>query len=178
MDRKDWSRLLAGIAVTAPIPYVAFSQTYLTETQAVEIFFPQIKFKPSWVELTPAQVKEIEKASGRKVRETRVHIYWGPNREAVIIDKVIGKHEFITYAVGIKKNGQVKGVEILDYRESYGYEIRRPEWRNQFVGKDARSTLKLDEDITNISGATLSSAHVTDGVRRVLTTYEILKKKA
>jgi Na+-transporting NADH:ubiquinone oxidoreductase subunit NqrC len=34
----------------------------------------------------------------------------------------------------------------------------------------------LNEGITNISGATLSCRHVTEGVRRVLATYEVCLK--
>ena len=34
-------------------------------------------------------------------------------------------------------------------------------------------TLKLTEDIKNISGATLSSRHITGGVKRLLSTYAI-----
>jgi Na+-translocating ferredoxin:NAD+ oxidoreductase RnfG subunit len=34
------------------------------------------------------------------------------------------------------------------------------------------SLLKLNGDIKNISGATLSSKHVTDGVKRVLRMYQ------
>ena len=52
------------------------------------------------------------------------------------------------------------------YRETYGYEIRNDKWRAQFVGKNANSKLKLDDDIKNISGATLSCRHITDGVKR------------
>ncbi len=75
-------------------------------------------------------------------------------------------------AVGITANGTVKGIEILEYNESYGYEVREASWRAQFVGKSAASTLQLNADIKNISGATLSSKHITDGVRRVLAMYE------
>jgi len=107
-----------------------------------------------------------------------VRVFWGPNKEALFIDTVLGKHEFITYAVAIDAPGQVKGIEILDYRETYGYQIRDKAWRQKFVGKTARDPLTLDKDIPNISGATLSSKHVTDGVRRVLQTYDILKAKA
>ena len=41
------------------------------------------------------------------------------------------------------------------------------------MGKNANSTLKLDDDIKNISGATLSCRHITDGVKRLLAFYEI-----
>jgi uncharacterized protein with FMN-binding domain len=85
-----------------------------------------------------------------------------------VVDQVVGKHEMITYAVGISANGTVKQIEILEYNESYGYEVRNASWRSQFVGKSAASPLQLNVDIKNISGATLSSKHVTDGVRRVL----------
>jgi Na+-transporting NADH:ubiquinone oxidoreductase subunit NqrC len=59
-----------------------------------------------------------------------------------------------------------------------GGEIRNPKWRQQFVGKRPGSQLRLDKDIKNISGATLSSRHVTDGVRRLLVTYQMLLANA
>lgn len=85
-----------------------------------------------------------------------------------VVERVVGKHEYITVAIGINPNGTVKQIEIMDYRESYGYEVRDASWRAQFVGKSASSPLQLGADIKNISGATLSSKHVTDGVKRVL----------
>ncbi|WP_426411210.1 FMN-binding protein [Bradyrhizobium ganzhouense] len=85
-----------------------------------------------------------------------------------VVERVVGKHEFITIGVGINSNGTVKQIEIMDYRESYGYEVREASWRAQFVGKSASSPLELGADIKNISGATLSSKHITDAVKRVL----------
>jgi len=49
--------------------------------------------------------------------------------------------------------------------------VRKPGWLAQFVGKTSASRLKVGDDIRNISGATLSSAHVTEGVKRILATY-------
>jgi uncharacterized protein with FMN-binding domain len=88
-----------------------------------------------------------------------------------IVDRVVGKHEYITVAVGINANGTVKQIEIMEYNESYGYEVRDAAWRAQFVGKNAGSALQLNVDIKNISGATLSSKHITDGVKRLLQKY-------
>jgi Na+-translocating ferredoxin:NAD+ oxidoreductase RnfG subunit len=85
-----------------------------------------------------------------------------------VVERVVGKHEYITVAIGINPNGTVKQIEIMDYRESYGYEVRDASWRAQFVGKSTSSPLQLGADIKNISGATLSSKHITDGVKRVL----------
>ncbi len=63
----------------------------------------------------------------------------------------------------------------MEYNESYGYEVRDAAWRQQFVGKSAASSLQLNADIKNISGATLSSKHVTDGVKRVLQSLKDLR---
>jgi Na+-translocating ferredoxin:NAD+ oxidoreductase RnfG subunit len=88
-----------------------------------------------------------------------------------IFDRVIGKHLFIDYAVALDPGGRVHSVEILQYRESYGGEIRSPSWLAQFVGKSSANPLAVDQDIRNISGATLSSHHVTEGVKRILALY-------
>ena len=168
---------MAGL-LAAPIPLVAaHAETYLNENQAAKILFPGIRLEPRWMDLTSEESHAIQKASKERVLNPRVRIFWGPNKEAVVIDRVLGKHEFITYAVAINPDGKVKGVEIMDYRETYGYQVREKEWRAQFVGKSTHDPLKVDKDIRNISGATLSSVHVTNGVRRVLQTYEILKHK-
>ena len=94
----------------------------------------------------------------------------------VVVDEVIGKFELITYAVGLNRDGSVRQVEVMDYRESHGHEIRLPAWRRQFEGKTAASPIRVGEDIANISGATLSCQHVTDGVRRIVARVDALRR--
>ena len=65
----------------------------------------------------------------------------------------------------------------MDYVESYGYEVAENKWLLQFVGKTGNSTIKLNKDIDNISGATLSSKHISDGVKRVMTLYSLVLKQ-
>jgi len=86
----------------------------------------------------------------------------------VIVDSVLGKFEQIDYAVALDGAGKVLAVEILTYREGHGAEVRLSAWRNQFVGKSAADPLRLGSDIANISGATLSCTHITDGVHRLV----------
>jgi hypothetical protein len=88
-----------------------------------------------------------------------------------VFDRVVGKHLFIDYAVALTPAGAVQKVEILEYRESYGGDVRSPSWLAQFVGKTSGSALKINGDIRNISGATLSSTHITEGVKRILAAY-------
>jgi len=93
------------------------------------------------------------------------------------VDEVVGKHEMITYAVGLTPTGSVQSIEILEYVESYGYEVAEAHWRQQFIGKTASDPVKLNQDIQNIGGATLSCKHLTDGVKRVLALYDLALKK-
>jgi len=171
--------LPAAISVTVPLP--SYAVQYLSVSQAQKLCFPEAtQFVAAHVKFTPAQVKAIEAASGEKQLLRGQEIWRAMKGERLqgffIVDYVIGKHLVIDYAVALSPEGRVKQIEILNYRESYGGEIRNADWRKQFLGKTARSHFALNEGITNISGATLSCRHVTEGVRRVLATYEVCLK--
>lgn len=151
-----WAALFA-VPVVIATP-AAHATVYLTLEQAQQSLFPGAQFAA--LEL------------GRRERVWRASpAGW------FVLDKVLGKRELITYAVGLDAQGRVVGVEILEYLESHGGEIRNADWRAQFVGKSARDPLQLDRDIRNISGATLSCRHVTDGVKRVLNLYETVLRQ-
>ena len=155
----------------AAISTSAYAITYFTTEQAQQAIFPGKMMTAAFVALSDAQAKRIEKTTGVNVRTRDVKAWKVEGGGVFVLDEVVGKHEFITYAVGINADGRVAGVEIVDYRESYGYEVRNAEWRAQFIGKSTADPLLLTHDVRNVSGATLSCKHVTDGVKRVLATY-------
>jgi Na+-translocating ferredoxin:NAD+ oxidoreductase RnfG subunit len=161
------------IAIFAP---AAYGTTYLTVEQAQQAIFPGEQLSRAFITLTNEQAREIARRSDASLRHKEIQLWKAANGGFFIVDEVVGKHEFITYAVGLNADGTVKQIEIMIYRESYGYEVRNAGWRAQFVGKNASAPLKLDKDIKNISGATLSCRHIADGVKRILATYEIAIK--
>jgi len=163
----------APLAIVAP---AALATVYLSTEQAQQAIFPGATLAPARIVLTDAQAHAIESRSDVNVRTRELKAWRVAGGGWFIIDEVVGKHEFITYAIGLNADGSVKQIEIMDYRESYGYQIRDPRWRAQFAGKTASATLKLDRDIQNISGATLSCRHITDGVKRVLATHDVVLK--
>jgi Na+-transporting NADH:ubiquinone oxidoreductase subunit C len=165
-----------ALPISALVAPSAFAVQYLTVDQAQHAIFPGKSFMAMPVTLTSAQRKAIEKASGVRLLRDEQQVWRVSGGGWFIVDEVVGKHEFITYAAGLNADGSVKQIEIMDYRETYGGQIRDQKWRNQFVGKTSKSTLKLDHDIKNISGATLSCRHVTDGVKRLLAFYDIALK--
>jgi len=126
-----------------------------------------------------AQLQRLQAAgvAPRSARwQVRVAQRDGATLGYVVVDDVIGKFELISYAVGIGSDGAIRQVEVLSYRESHGHEIRLPAWRRQFVGKDSSAPLRVGEDIANISGATLSCSHVTDGIRRIVAVIDLARQ--
>lgn len=171
MSYIEWL-LAPAIVIATP----AYAVQYLSVEQAQAALFPgATSFAIHPVELTAAQRGAIERDSGQRVRETRPQVWQalqaGNPAGWFFVDRVIGKHEFITYALALGADGAVRGIEILDYRETYGSEIRNAAWRGQFVGKHPGDALKLGDTIRNITGATLSCRNVTNGVKRLLATY-------
>ncbi len=173
--------LAAALAVSTTLaPASAFAVDYMSAEQAARLMFPDADaFVPLRIELSAAQLQQLD-AEGLRARSVRWPVLVAQRSGAtigfVVTDNVVGKVELIGYAVAIAMDGSVRQVEILSYRESHGFEIRLPAWRKQFVGKTSASPLRIGEDIANISGATLSCKHVTDGVRRIVAVVEMARR--
>jgi hypothetical protein len=85
-----------------------------------------------------------------------------------VVSEEIGKYHPITFLVGATPEFRVQRVSVLVYRESHGGDVRRERFLNQYRGKNPSSPIRLNRDIVNISGATLSVNALNFGVRKVL----------
>ena len=171
-NRITWLPMAALMAASAPVQ----ATVYLSIEDAQRAMFGDAAMTAQPLSLDPAQMKAIEQASGVAVRGSLVRAWRAADGGWFLLDAVIGKSELITYAIGLDAQGRVKQVEVLEYRESHGGEIRYPGWRKQFVNKKAGDELRVGDDIDGISGATLSCEHVTDGIRRLLATWALVLK--
>jgi hypothetical protein len=150
----EWMRWTAPAAVVISIATPAQAVQYLSVSQAQKLAFP-------------SATRFVEADGGRAWRAQAGDRFLG----LFVVDHVIGKHLYIDYAVALEPGGRIHRVDILAYRESYGGEVRGASWLAQFVGKTSGNALKVGSDIRNISGATLSSMHVTEGVKRIVAAY-------
>ena len=165
---------MGATLISAPLQ--AQAKIYVSVEQAQQLLFPSKTFT-----LTPLVISQDYQEQMRKASSVRQPFLgnriWRTNDGGwFIVDQVVGKHEMITYALGIKTDGSVQGIEIMEYVESYGYEVAEASWRKQFEGKKATDPLKLNSDIQNISGATLSCKHLADGVKRLLVLHALALK--
>lgn len=158
-------------AGAASIAHVACATQYMSVAQAQRAAFPDASaFVVTTPTLDAATLESIDAPAGWlpqvwQARNGDKLLGW------LMVDRVIGKSELITYALALDAGGAVIALDVLDYRESHGGEIRLAAWRRQFEGKTATDPVKLNHDIKNISGATLSCRHVTQGVHRLLQLY-------
>jgi hypothetical protein len=169
------SLTLVGLAaLTAPI--LAQAKIYVGVEQAQQILFPNRVLTKSPLIISVDLQEKMRLASSIRHPFQGDRIWRTADGGWFIVDEVVGKHEMITYAVGLNSKGVIQGIEILEYVESYGYEVAEAQWRKQFVGKSYADPIKLNQDIQNIGGATLSCKHLTDGVKRISVLYELALK--
>jgi hypothetical protein len=159
------------------------AKTYLTPKQAEKVCFPLAdKFEWKTHRYSMEEIKAIYHASGLKVMDPAIWygVAYKDNKVIGVLafDRCIGKHDYIDYVIALTAEGKVKQVEILNYRESWGYQVRRESWRKQFIGKDVSSRLNLNDGIHNITGATLSCRGISRGVKRVCHTWDVVLRPA
>ncbi|MCC6553165.1 MAG: FMN-binding protein [Polyangiaceae bacterium] len=165
------ARAAAAAALSAALASApALAATYWTVPEVLKSFFSSSK-KVSYkkIALDDATAAEIGKKLGAPVkREWTVYIAETDGRRDgyAIKDEEKGMHEPIDFAVQFTAAGAVERLEILEYREAYGGEVRGERFRAQFKGKTASDPIVAGKDIDIVSGASISSRSVALGVKR------------
>jgi electron transport complex protein RnfG len=91
-----------------------------------------------------------------------------------IATNVRGYSSQIKLLVGIDLLGKVSGVKIIEQQETpgLGVNITRQEFLRQFVGKNVNDQLEPKKDIDAITGATISTGAVCQGVKDALARFK------
>jgi hypothetical protein len=158
---------IPAVVVSAP----ALADEYLTVEQAQALIFPGQTLVDSHFVLTDEQISALVKETGAPIARRQVRVWKVSDGGWFFLDHVIVKGDRIVYAVGLDARGAVQGIEVLACLPLYNG-IRQPAWRTQFVGKDHAKTRALD-NIKSVSGSTLSSNNITQGVKRILATQAL-----
>jgi hypothetical protein len=174
----------AGLAAVAAAPaQVIVAAEYLSVQEAQRALFPQADhFEEVVLSLSPTQRERVAALAGPQPPHRSLRA-WQALRAGellghVFVDEVIGKEDFITYAMGVDAGGHLTALEVLAYRESHGGEIRSEAWRRQFAGRHGVGELRARVDIKDIAGATLSCEHVTAGVRWLAALWQVALRPA
>jgi len=159
------------------------AEVFLSEDEALKLMFPKSeRIRKDLIRLTPEKKAQVEERIGWKFPEEVFEIYIGETGAQIdgyaLIQNTIGKHKPMTYMVGVDNTGHVLNVELLVFRESRGSEVRTKRFNVQYEGKTVSDPVRLNKDIINISGATMSVRSMTAGVKRVLVLIDEFYLKA
>lgn len=152
---------------------MSMAEVFLSEEEAVKLMFPKSERIKKDILRVPADKKmAIEERIGWKFPEDAFEVFIGETGTQVdgyaLVQNTIGKHKPMTYMVGVDAHGRVSNVELLVFREARGSEVRTKRFNAQYEGKTVLDPVRINKDIINISGATMSVRSMSAGVKRVL----------
>ena len=149
------------------------AEVFMTEEDAVKIMFPRSeRIRKAVIRLSQEKKDVIEQRIGWKFPEESFEVHIGETGDTIdgyaMVHNTIGKHKHMTYMVGVDTSGACTDVELLVFREARGSEVRRKRFNAQYEGKTVSDPIRINKDIINISGATMSVRSISAGVKRVL----------
>jgi hypothetical protein len=145
----------------------------MTEEDAVKTMFPKSqRIRKEMIRLSQEKKELIEQRIGWKFPEESFELYIGETNDKIdgyaMIHNTIGKYKPMTYMVGVDAQGACSDVELLVFRDAKGSEVGRKRFNSQYDGKTVMDPIRINKDIINISGATMSVRSMSAGVKRVL----------
>ena len=87
--------------------------------------------------------------------------------EWLFLDQVYGLNDIVTYILGVDQEGKITGLEILTCAEGFCDGLFTVQWRAQMM-EASHGQWAPSDVVPIVSGATLSTTHVADGVKKLL----------
>ncbi|MEQ1681318.1 MAG: FMN-binding protein [Nitrospira sp.] len=149
------------------------AEVFMSEDEAVKIVLPKSqRVRKEVIQLTQDKKDLIEQRIGWKFPEHAFEVYIGETGDTIdgyaMVHNTIGKHKHMTYMVGVDAKGVCSDVELLVFREARGSEVGRKRFNVQYEGKSVLDPIRINKDIINITGATMSVRSISAGVKRAL----------
>ena len=156
-------------------------QVLQSEAAALHEIFDDIdSFQCDTVIVTDSLRAHLESTLHRGVRDSVYIVYEvfkdGFQSGLAIVTEEKGKYRPITFMAGISPALRVVDVRVLVYRESRGGQVQRSRFLRQYRGKKPGSPIRINRDIINITGATVSVHALNAGVRKCLAVAAIIAK--
>ena len=152
---------------------MSMAEVFMSEDEGVKVILPTSeRVRKDVIRLSPDRKTQIEERIGWKFPEEFFEVYIGETGTRIdgyaMVQNTIGKHKPMTYMVGVDSQGTVSDIELLVFREARGSEVRQKRFNSQYEGKTVLDPVRINKDIINISGATMSVRSMSAGIKRVL----------
>lgn len=168
--------LIAWASSLAP---EAAATVFMSQREALEQSFPGARCERRAFVLTPQQVKAVQARAGAKLssRLATAYLAWRGDTLAGVafFDTRNVRTMPCVMMTSIGPDATVQRVDLLAFHEPPDY--RPPaRWLGLFERRRLDERLWPRRDIRNLSGATLSTRAITEGVRQALALFEVLVK--
>ncbi len=173
-----WAWALAAVVAIATPPS-AGAVVFRAKDEALALAFPgSDRIDDHAFILTDEQRKEVEKRAHAPLESSLWSVYTGWHGSELLGYAVIDTHIVRTLPeavmVVLSPAGEVRRAEVLAFYEPPEY-APTERWVQQFDRRHLDDDLKLGAGIQGITGATLTATAMTNGVRRVLALYGVLR---
>ena len=145
---------------------MAFEDVYLTTDAFIAAAFSGQRPQAGKLANSDELGWRLADALGHATREKRFRYWQSGTRTAWVLEE-IGKERPITIGV-VVDGGRVAAIRVLTYRETHGMEVAAPSYTARYEGATLAADDRLDRDIDNITGATLSARAMTRVARAAL----------
>ena len=173
--------LIAPLCVAAS-PLAARAEVLLAKDEAFEAAFGHgAEVTPKTIMMSSEQKVAIEELSQTKLTSSIFHYYEGRrNGEFLgyaVIDSHIMRTNLAVYMVVASKELVVQKVLLLAFNEPSEYQPTDG-WLKQLEGSKPMQDLVPGQGLAPIAGSTLTVNGLSDGVRSVRASFEVLLKEA
>ncbi len=177
------SALLLGLAWPALLSLTpglsANGKVYMTRSQALSRAFPSAtSFLERRHVLTKKEKSSLEKKLQRKLSE-RGYLTWlaldgkGKPLGFVVMTAEVGRTEPFFLMLAMDCNGKLLHIDVLEYREPRGSEVRHQSFLRRFKGVELANAAKKLRKVPVIPGATLSCHSVNRAVKKSLVLHKM-----
>lgn len=159
----------------------AFTSQNLSNNESKYIL-KQIKKEISSVfllDMFEIEKKSIEIPSSLFFRESTFYKIVSSNKNIgyAIVAKAPSKTDIFDYLILTDEDFQIKKARILIYREDYGGEIASKRWLSQFIKHSKDESYVYGDNISVISGATISVHSLTSSINYLFDFLRNIKSK-
>jgi len=156
----------------------AFAKVFYARDEMPKLAFPNAdRIEVHDYILTPTQREAIERDARIKLDSGIFTIYVGHKGDAIngyaVVDTRIVRTLPETFMVVLTPDGTVSATHVLAFYEPLEY-LPNDRWLDQLKDRRLSDRLKVGDEITAITGSTLSSNAIVGGVRRALAAYHVL----
>ena len=157
---------IVGVVITLFAVFVIAEEVYQQPADFVSEAFAGDPPEQRAFWITKSLRPQVDKIMKRRYPVLKVR-YWKKGERSVWILDEIGKVKPITTGY-VVDNGRIAYLNVLIYRESHGWEVRRASFRNQFKTATLKKGYRLSVPIDGITGATMSVNAIKNTARLAL----------